>query len=218
MTRLFVKNWADFQHYKDRAPPWIKLHKGLLDNYDYQCLPLASRALAPMIWLLASENMDGSIDSDPQRLAFRLRTTTQEVVDGLNPLIQAGFLESDSGLLAGCKHVAMPETETETETETALSGKPDADSLKVRPSDAAEVLDFLNAKTGRRYRPVPSNLRMIAARLREGATIAECRQVIAKKCREWSTDEKMSEYLRPATLFNATKFAQYQGELGGPND
>jgi hypothetical protein len=40
--------------------------------------------------------------------------------------------------------------------------------------------------------------------------------VIAKKCREWLHDEHMNEYLRPATLFNRTKFAQYQGELVPP--
>ena len=40
--------------------------------------------------------------------------------------------------------------------------------------------------------------------------------VIAKKVREWGADPKMSTYLRPATLFNATKFAQYQGELVVP--
>jgi uncharacterized phage protein (TIGR02220 family) len=77
-----------------------------------------------------------------------------------------------------------------------------------------EVLEFLNVKTGRRYRPVKSNITMIAARLKEGATVQECRQVIAMKCREWGTDEKMATFLRPATLFNAEKFAQYQGELG----
>jgi uncharacterized phage protein (TIGR02220 family) len=37
--------------------------------------------------------------------------------------------------------------------------------------------------------------------------------VIAKKTREWLHDEHMTEYLRPATLFNRTNFAQYQGEL-----
>jgi hypothetical protein len=112
-----VKNWKDFQHYKDRSPPWIKLHKGLLDNYEYQCLPVASRALAPMIWLLASESDDGSIDPDPKKIAFRLRMTEKEVIEALKPLIDAGFVIVDSDVLADCKQHAMPETETETETE-----------------------------------------------------------------------------------------------------
>jgi hypothetical protein len=116
-----VKNWKDFQHYKDRSPPWIKLHKGLLDNYEYQCLPVASRALAPMLWLLASESDRGEIDPDPKKIAFRLRMSEKEVVEAIKPLIAAGFLICDSGTLAECKQPAMPETETETykpETET----------------------------------------------------------------------------------------------------
>jgi uncharacterized phage protein (TIGR02220 family) len=77
-----------------------------------------------------------------------------------------------------------------------------------------QVLEFLNLKTGRRYRPVPANIRFIAARLKEGASVQDMKCVIALKCREWRDDQVMSKYLRPATLFNATKFAQYEGELG----
>ncbi len=109
-----VKNWTAFQHYKDRSPPWIKLHKNLLDDYEYQCLPVASRALAPMLWLLASESEDGSIPTDPKKIAFRLRMTEKEVVDALKPLIEAGFVMVDSDVLAECKRDAMPERETET--------------------------------------------------------------------------------------------------------
>ena len=79
--------------------------------------------------------------------------------------------------------------------------------------DALQVLGFLNEKTGRNYEPVPANLELICARLAEGATVEDCRAVIAKKSRDWATDEKMAQYLRPATLFNRTKFAQYKGEL-----
>ena len=28
-------NWGELQHYKDRSPPWIKLHKKLLDNFEW---------------------------------------------------------------------------------------------------------------------------------------------------------------------------------------
>lgn len=80
-------------------------------------------------------------------------------------------------------------------------------------SEAAEVVAFLNQKTGRYFRRTPSTLRPIMARLKEGHTVIECRAVIARKVREWSGDEKMSPYLRPATLFGAEKFAQYVGEV-----
>ena len=52
---LTPKNWHAFQHYNKRNPPWIKLHRALLDDYEFSQLPVESRALAPMLWLIASE-------------------------------------------------------------------------------------------------------------------------------------------------------------------
>jgi hypothetical protein len=49
-----VKNWKTCQHYKKRNPPWIKLHRSTLDDLDFLKLPVASKALAPYLWLLAS--------------------------------------------------------------------------------------------------------------------------------------------------------------------
>jgi uncharacterized phage protein (TIGR02220 family) len=92
---------------------------------------------------------------------------------------------------------------------------PDKSNVGQKPD--AHPLNGKNGKAGRRYQANRVNLGFILARLKDGATEIECRQVIAKKCREWGSDPKMVEYLRPATLFNATKFAQYQGELGAPN-
>lgn len=102
MGLLRPKNWADFQHYKDRSPAWIKLHRGILDDYDFSCLPIASKALAPLLWLLASEDKDGNFTDDPKRIAHRLRWTVEEVVSGLKPLIDSGFFSIASGVLAEC--------------------------------------------------------------------------------------------------------------------
>ncbi len=97
---------------------------------------------------------------------------------------------------------------------TIMSGKPDVSSSNSFFRETAkEALRFLNEKTGRNYEPVEANISLITARLKEGATLQECKSIIAKKRREWIGDEKMSQYLRPATLFNKTKFAQYKGEL-----
>lgn len=119
--KLITRNWRDFQHYKDRAPPWIRLHRGLLDNKDFQRLPVESRALAPMLWLLASESVDGVIDATTDDLAFRLRSTEQEISVALRPLIEKGFFvleQGDSNVLADRLHVAVPETEAERETDS----------------------------------------------------------------------------------------------------
>jgi len=123
---LRPKNWSDFQHYKNRNPPWIRFHKRILDDRIYQKLPIASRALAPMLWLLASESKDpntGEFDGSVEELTFRLRWPETEIVDALKPLIDSGFFEMvqiASTVLAECLRDATPEKrreETETETE-----------------------------------------------------------------------------------------------------
>jgi len=115
---LQPKNWAVFQHYKDRCPPWIKLHRDLLNDRAYMRLPIASKAIAPMLWLLASESKDGVFDGSLDELVFRLHITPKEYQDGVKPLIDNDFFILVSGVLAERKQVAIPETETEGETET----------------------------------------------------------------------------------------------------
>ena len=91
-TWAMIADWDRFQHYQNRAaPPWIKLHRGILDSRRFQCLPLASKALAPQIWLIASENC-GRIDIDADELQFRLRWPIEEIRAGINPLIDNGYL------------------------------------------------------------------------------------------------------------------------------
>ena len=81
-------------------------------------------------------------------------------------------------------------------------------------SECVAVLEYLNVKTGSSFRAVPANLKLIAARIKEGASIADCQAVIDAKLADWSDQTNMKKYLRPATLFNAEKFAQYVGEIG----
>jgi uncharacterized phage protein (TIGR02220 family) len=78
---------------------------------------------------------------------------------------------------------------------------------------AADILSYLNEQADRNYKPVKANLSLIVARLGE-ATADECRAVIDAKVREWKGDPKMAAYLRPETLFGATKFAGYLGQIG----
>ncbi len=123
MPTYRVKNWDRFQHYKDRTPPWIRLHRGLLDDYEFHCLPDASRALAPCLWLLASENPDpsrGEIAAADEKIAFRLRMPVRKFQDAVKPLIEHGFFEMErdaSEVLADGPHGATPEAETEAEGE-----------------------------------------------------------------------------------------------------
>ena len=126
---LRVKNLEKYQHYKDRCPPWIKLHLSTVRDYDFSCLQDASKAHLMLIWLLASQ-LDNRIPNDPDWVKGQTGMRTKP---NLNLLIDRGFLvleQDDSNTLADCNQSAMPETETEaytkeTETEPPISPKGD---------------------------------------------------------------------------------------------
>ena len=109
------KGWEHFQHYKKRRPPWIKLYRNILDDYDFQCLQLASKALAPCLWLIASEHEEGLIVVDFAKLSWRLRVPEMQVQEAIKELIDKGFFIVASGMLAECLHDAIPETEQSSE-------------------------------------------------------------------------------------------------------
>lgn len=78
--------------------------------------------------------------------------------------------------------------------------------------EALQYLDFLNAKAGKHFRPVLSNLRLVEARLAEGVTLQDLKTLTVRKCREW-LGTAQEKYLRPETLCNATKCQSYLGEI-----
>jgi hypothetical protein len=129
---LRIKGWSSFQSYKDRRPPWIRLHKSLLDNYEFQMMSMEAKAILPMLWLLASEDEDpvsGCIRDGYKKVAFRLRVDEQTLIGAIQECEAAGFVEiieaeKDSENqevtypLRNRHETVTPETETETETET----------------------------------------------------------------------------------------------------
>ena len=101
---------------------------------------------------------------------------------------------------------------TKTPLVTPLSEKPKTAHPPLRPQ-ARQILQFLNDKTNRDFQPVAANLDLLVARLKEGYTPGKLRQIVACKCQQWLKDDKMRQYLRPATLFARLNCAQYRGEL-----
>lgn len=120
-----VPDWSEKQHYKDDRgpPPWIKLHVNILNSRRFQMMHLASKALAPCIWLLAAKN-SGRVNIEIEELVFQLRWPREEIEIGLNGLIDNGYLVCSSNALATLYQGSTPETETyreETETEADKS-------------------------------------------------------------------------------------------------
>lgn len=93
MDFLRVKNFSDFQHYKDRNPPWIRLYNHLLDDYEFSCLQDASKLHLILIWLVASRTSN-KIPHDTAWISRKINAS--QIVD-LEVLISAGFLEKIEG-------------------------------------------------------------------------------------------------------------------------
>ena len=71
------------------------------------------------------------------------------------------------------------------------------------------IVSYLNKVCGTRYRHnTESTKSHIRARLNEGFTEQDFYDVIDKKYKQWGSDPKMEEFLRPQTLFG-TKFESY---------
>lgn len=101
---LTVRDWHEFQHYKQRRPPWIKWHRKLLRNPKWFELDDAAARLFTEVLLFAAEA--GGVIPDPKELAYRLRRDEQEVVKSCKSLIARGFVEDASNMLAECLQVA----------------------------------------------------------------------------------------------------------------
>jgi hypothetical protein len=111
-----IKNWAKFQHFKDRKPPWVKLYRDILDDVEWFELDSKLAKILVMLWLIASEEQNGELP-DSKKLAFRLRLTEKEIntaIIGLSHWLE----QSDTDAISSRYQSDLPETETETETET----------------------------------------------------------------------------------------------------
>lgn len=116
MRYFAVKNLAKFQHYKERRPPWIKLHAELLHSYSFSQLPDSAKAHALCIFVLASQK-DNRLPWDPIWLAAQINANSP--ID-LELLLAADLLKllpvskrNASDLLAPRQQDALSETEAE---------------------------------------------------------------------------------------------------------
>lgn len=122
---LRVRNLEKYQHYRDRTPPWIKLHQETLEDYDFGELPDSAKYHALAIMLLASRT-NNEIPDDPAWIARRINAKSK--VD-VALLVSAGFLE-----------VYQDATEMLAES---LQDAPRAGARSPSPSDTSSLTDSL---------------------------------------------------------------------------
>ncbi len=129
MKTFSVKNFEKFQHYKDRAPPWIKLYNGLLEDYEFGLLPDASKMHLIAIWLLASRS-ENKIPYDAKWVSGRINAT--ESVD-LDLLAGRGFIVINQD---GKQIASKPQAECLTREEDIKKRKEEITPTPTAPSSS----------------------------------------------------------------------------------
>lgn len=129
-----VRNWARFQHYTKRHPPWIKLYHDLLDDDEFAALDHFTQLLYFKL-LMAASRKDNRIPEDPTWMATELSMPRRRVRQAVSELLASGFLASTdasdpaskrasggaSGIARASRAPARsrePEAEAEQEAET----------------------------------------------------------------------------------------------------
>lgn len=116
------------------------------------------------------------------------------------PMLDKPTLENQT--LINTNQINTNTTNTNSKKITSSSNEQDTVPYK-------KIIDYLNQKAGTKYRSNTSlNQSLIRSRYNEGFTVEDFVQVINNKTTEWKSDEKMSKYLRPKTLFG-TNFESY---------
>ena len=100
------------------------------------------------------------------------------------------------------------ESKSKSKIQSKSKNNISSDEDDEKNATAKKVLSYLNEKTGKNYRPVESNLKLIRGRLSDGYTYDDFVTVIDKKYTEWvGTDYE--KYIQPSTLFAPSHFDTY---------
>lgn len=166
-----IKNWSDFQHFKDRTPPWIKLHKTVLEQRDISVISDCSFRVLVGLWLLASEDksMQGILPPI-EDIAFRLRKTEKEIDKSIQEL--SAFLEYDDNTVISERYQDDDPEKRRGETETDAYHFVDFyDSYpNKKAKDSAEKAYKKVVKSGVTHEEIMSGLRCFLADIEKNKT------------------------------------------------
>jgi uncharacterized phage protein (TIGR02220 family) len=158
--------------------------------------------------------------ADERRAYHRQYQRTRRARTAVNTVNRVSTKSTNSS-----KQYAVSSTQEASKSNPLSGDKPPDDARKGQSAtakkrqqaraSAARAIDYLNAKAGTKFRAVEANLKLPAARiLQDGALEADLLAVVDLKLSEAERGEFGRQYLRPATLWNGEKFAQYLGQVG----
>lgn len=174
-----------------------------------------------------AEELSLIIDEDPEAIRLTLMFLTKKKLLTTSDNYQFNLEQVPE--MVGSETASTRRSRKHRETQkllqcntTATKGNGDIDididididkGQKPQPDVYEEIIKYLNEKSGSHFKPTSkSTQRLINGRLSENYTIEDFKYVIDVKTNEWKDNTKMSKYLTPDTLFNASKFEKYRNQ------
>ena len=153
-----------------------------------------------------AEELSLLIDEDPEAIRLTLMFLTKKKLLTTSDNYQFNLEQVPE--MVGSETASTRRSRKHRENQKALQCNTDATKGNADVYD--EIIKYLNDKTGSHFKPTSkSTQRLINGRLSENYSIDDFKHVIDVKTLEWKNDSKMSKYLTPDTLFNASKFEKY---------
>ncbi len=123
---------------------------------------------------------------------------------------KGGFCSGKSNSKTQANDTANSDIDTDIDTEDATEVPKDNKELGTISPLISEVIEYFNDKLGTRDTTKSRQINgFISGREKDGYGLADFKKVIDGRITAWKNDPKMSEFLRPSTLFSPTNFEQY---------
>lgn len=201
MKNIKFSNWSEYQHYKDRDPPWIKLHFAILSSRAWVTLDSKGRELAIVCMLLASRN-SGVVACDAEYIK---RVAYIKHEPDFDALVRCGLCIYDESLAdaSGCKQMLADASVSVSVSSSVSSLSSDAEPKKeVGEREAETIYGYYPRKEAR----AAAIKAIIAAQKKRGATFLLDRvKAYADAVALWSDDAK--KFIpHPATWFNQGRY------------
>ena len=172
-----------------------------------------------------AEELSLIIDEDPEAIRLTLMFLTKKKLLTTSDNYQFNLEQVPE--MVGSETASTRRSRKHRETQkllqcntTATKGNGDIDidididkEQKPQSDVYEEIIKYLNEKIGSHFKSTSkSTQRLINGRLSENYTLEDFKYVIDVKTNEWKNNTKMSKYLTPDTLFNASKFEKYRNQ------
>ena len=177
------------------------------DNFPFWSIPTIKRAFTKLEkqgYLISSNYNKAGFDKTKwYRINYQKLVTSSSYQNG--PTIVS---KCTDGAYQNDTTNTRDYTENTTETNKIYSGtvdkRPEPQHIPYK-----EIIDYLNQKAGTKYKSSSKATKnMIKARFDEGNSLADFKKVIDNQAFAWQ-DTSYWKYMRPSTLFRASKFEGY---------